>query len=113
MIYEEPGNAKVRAMSSTYLWGKDFLVTPVLKKGQTKADVYFPARSAWFDFYTGERQAGGATRSIELSPDHVPVYVRAGAFVPKVVQTTRLQHQKHRAALLARCLGARRLRQAV
>jgi len=91
MLYEEPGNAKVRAMSSTYLWGKDFLVTPVLKQGAATADVYFPARSAWFDFYNGERHAGGATESVKLSDDHVPVYVRAGAFIPmvKVVQTTR------------------------
>jgi alpha-glucosidase/oligosaccharide 4-alpha-D-glucosyltransferase len=91
MLYEEPGNAKVRAMSSTYLWGKDFLVTPVLKQGATTADVYFPARSAWFDFHSGERQAGGATRTVKLAADHVPVYVRAGAFIPmaKVVQTTR------------------------
>ncbi|MBV7537073.1 DUF4968 domain-containing protein [Duganella sp. sic0402] len=91
MLYEEPGNARVRAMSSTYLWGKDLLVTPVLKQGQKTADVYFPARSAWFDFYTGEKQAGGATRAIALTADHVPVYVRAGAFIPmsKVVQTTR------------------------
>ncbi|MYN26284.1 TIM-barrel domain-containing protein [Duganella levis] len=91
MLYEEPGNAKVRAMSSTYLWGKDFLVTPVLKPGATRTDVYFPARSTWFDFYTDEKQAGGATRSVALTPDHVPVYVRAGAFIPmtKVVQTTR------------------------
>jgi alpha-glucosidase (family GH31 glycosyl hydrolase) len=91
MLYEEPTNVKVRAMSSTYLWGKDFLVTPVLTAGATKADVYFPATSAWFDFYSGERQAGGATKSVKLSPDHVPVYVRAGAFIPmtRVVQTTR------------------------
>jgi alpha-glucosidase/oligosaccharide 4-alpha-D-glucosyltransferase len=91
MLYEEPGNAKVRAMSSTYLWGKDFLVTPVLIKGATKADVYFPARSAWFDFYSGEKHAGGATETVALAQDHVPVYVRAGAFIPmvKVVQSTR------------------------
>jgi alpha-glucosidase/oligosaccharide 4-alpha-D-glucosyltransferase len=91
MLYEEPGNAKVRAMSSTYLWGKDFLVTPVLKQGATTAEVYFPARSAWYDFYSGERQPGGATRTVKLAADHVPVYVRAGAFIPMVkpVQTTR------------------------
>src|SRR5471032_550080 len=97
MLYEEPGNAKVRAMSSTYLWGKDLLVTPVLKQGATTADVYFPARSAWFDFYSGEKHAGGATVSVKLSADHVPVYVRAGAFIPmaKVVQTTRDYSTKH------------------
>ncbi|MBV6324840.1 TIM-barrel domain-containing protein [Duganella violaceipulchra] len=97
MLYEEPGNAKVRAMSSTYLWGKDFLVTPVLKQGATTAEVYFPARSAWFDFYSGEKYAGGATVSVKLNADHVPVYVRAGAFIPmaKVVQTTRDYSTKH------------------
>jgi oligosaccharide 4-alpha-D-glucosyltransferase len=91
MLYEEPNNPKVRSMSSTYLWGKDFLVTPVMTPGATKADVYFPATAAWFDFYSGERQAGGATRSVPLGADHVPVYVRAGAFIPmtRVVQTTR------------------------
>jgi alpha-glucosidase/oligosaccharide 4-alpha-D-glucosyltransferase len=91
MLYEEPGNAKVRAMSSTYLWGKDLLVTPVLKQGATSVEVYFPARSAWFDFYTGEKRAGGVTDTVALAADHVPVYVRAGAFIPMVkpVQTTR------------------------
>jgi alpha-glucosidase/oligosaccharide 4-alpha-D-glucosyltransferase len=91
MLYEEPGNAALRAMSSTYLWGKDFLVTPVLKAGAASAEVYFPARSAWFDFYSGARHAGGASASVALAEDHIPVYVRAGAFIPMaaVVQTTR------------------------
>ena len=91
MLYEEPDNASVRAMSSTYLWGKDFLVTPVLKAGATRQEVYFPARSAWFDFYSDARQKGGVKKSVALAADHIPVYVRAGAFIPlaKVVQTTR------------------------
>ncbi|MGV7211479.1 TIM-barrel domain-containing protein [Oxalobacteraceae bacterium A2-2] len=91
MVYEEPDNPKARAMSSSYLWGPDFLVTPVLAKGATTQEVYFPARSAWYDFYTGQKHAGGATETVALVPEHIPVYVRAGAFVPlaKVVQTTR------------------------
>ncbi|MDR7051726.1 alpha-glucosidase/oligosaccharide 4-alpha-D-glucosyltransferase [Duganella sp. 3397] len=91
MVYEEPGNPKAQSMSSTYLWGKDFLVTPVMTKGAQAADVYFPATSAWFDFYTGERHAGGASKTVALKADHIPVYVRAGAFIPMtaVVQTTR------------------------
>jgi len=91
MLYEEPNNAKARTMSSTYLWGKDFLVTPVLKAGITTQEVYFPARSAWFDFYSDAKHKGGATESVPLAADHIPVYVRAGALIPmaKVVQTTR------------------------
>ena len=91
MVYEEPASPQAQAMSSTYLWGKDFLVTPVMTKGAQKADVYFPATAAWFDFYTGERHAGGKTKTVPLVQDHIPVYVRAGAFIPMtdVVQTTR------------------------
>ncbi|KQQ33578.1 glycosyl hydrolase [Duganella sp. Leaf126] len=91
IVYEEPHNPKAQAMSSTYLWGHDLLVTPVLTKGATTAQVYFPATAAWFDFYTGERHAGGASETVALRPDHLPVYVRAGAFIPMtaVVPTTR------------------------
>lgn len=91
MVYEEPGNPKAQSMSSTYLWGKDLLVTPVMTKGARTAAVYFPATSPWFDFYTGERHAGGASKAVALKADHIPVYVRAGAFIPMtaVVQTTR------------------------
>jgi alpha-glucosidase/oligosaccharide 4-alpha-D-glucosyltransferase len=91
MLYEEPDNAKARTVSSTYLWGKDFLVTPVLKAGASTQQVWFPAHSAWFDFYTDARHPGGTTESVALAPDHIPVYVRGGAFIPlaKLVQTTR------------------------
>jgi oligosaccharide 4-alpha-D-glucosyltransferase len=97
MVYEEPDNPAAQAMSSTYLWGRDFLVTPVMTKGAQTASVYFPATSAWFDFYSGERYAGGATRTVKLTESHIPVYVRAGAFIPMadVVQTTRDYTTRH------------------
>lgn len=97
MLYEEPRNAKVQAMSSTYLWGKDLLVTPVLAKGASTVEVYFPARSVWFDFHTGAKHAGGMSDSVKLEADHIPVYVRGGAFIPmaKVVQSTRDYNTRH------------------
>jgi alpha-glucosidase/oligosaccharide 4-alpha-D-glucosyltransferase len=103
-------------MSSTYLWGKDLLVTPVLAKGASTAEVYFPARSAWFDFYTGAKHAGGISDSVKLEADHVPVYVRAGAFIPmaKVVQSTRDYNTKHiELHYYHDASGQRRQRQAV
>jgi len=97
MVYEEPANPQAQAMSSTYLWGKDFLVTPVMTKGAATAQVYFPATAAWFDFYTGERHAGGGSKTVPLVASHIPVYVRAGAFIPMtaVVQTTRDYNTRH------------------
>jgi alpha-glucosidase/oligosaccharide 4-alpha-D-glucosyltransferase len=91
VLFDEPeGNAA--AVSSTYLWGPDFLVAPVVEPGATRKEVYFPVKdSTWFDFYTDKPHHGGILEVVRTVPEHIPVFVRAGAFVPMapVVQTTR------------------------
>ena len=91
MLYEEPGNAKARDETGAYLWGDAFLVAPVVEQGQKQKEVYFPATAAWFDFHSGQRHAPGSTAVVTLAPDRIPVYVRAGAFVPMApdMQNTR------------------------
>ncbi len=76
--------------SSTYLWGKDFLITPILKAGVKETTVYFPKNATWFNFYTDERITGGQSKKIKVAKNSIPTYVRAGAFIPqtKIVQTT-------------------------
>jgi oligosaccharide 4-alpha-D-glucosyltransferase len=91
LMYEEPEKNQLLTVSDTYLWGNDFLVTPIVEAGAIKKDVYFPATSAWFDFYSDKKHLGGITEAVNVVPDHIPVFVRAGAFIPmtKVVQSTR------------------------
>ncbi|KQV54053.1 glycosyl hydrolase [Duganella sp. Root336D2] len=79
-------------VASTYLWGKDFLVAPVTEPGAQRKEVNFPASAkVWFDFYSGAAHKGGINEVVPVAAEHIPVFVRAGAFVPlaKVVQTTR------------------------
>ena len=73
-----------------FLWGDAFLVAPVLEKGAAARAVPLPAGSAWFDFATDERHAGGQTLAAALAPERIPVFVRAGAFVPMIapIQST-------------------------
>lgn len=82
LFFEEPNNKTLYGVSDTYLWGDNILVSPVLEEGQKEKEVYFPATNNWFDFYTDTKYEGGTTASISLSKDHIPVFVRAGAFVP-------------------------------
>ena len=94
ILFEEPESDPVptTAMSSTYLWGPDFLVAPVVEAGQLRKEVYFPKKGGvWFDFYTGQPHRGGILETVATVPEHIPTYVRAGAFVPlaKVVHSTR------------------------
>ena len=76
--------------SDEYLWGDDFLVTPVTGKGQKSKEIYFPKGTNWYDFFTGKKYEDGKTKSVDLVKNHIPVFVRGGAFVPMVpvVQNT-------------------------
>ncbi len=91
MLYEEPDNEAMRTVASAYLWGNELLVAPITEAGARRKEVYLPKRSAWFDFNSGRRYNGGITAVVPVALDHIPVFVRAGAFLPMVepVQTTR------------------------
>jgi alpha-glucosidase (family GH31 glycosyl hydrolase) len=67
--------------SDEFLWGRDFLVAPVVEQGATSRNVYLP-RGTWYDFWTNERMDGGreVTRAVDL--ETMPLYVRAGAILP-------------------------------
>jgi oligosaccharide 4-alpha-D-glucosyltransferase len=90
LFFEEPENSKLLTVCETYLWGNDFLVTPITKAGVTSTSVYFPKNNNWFDFYTDEEQKAGTTSTIAVAEDHIPVFVRGGAFIPmiKTIQNT-------------------------
>ncbi len=90
LFFEEPDNPKLLTVCETYLWGNDFWVTPIIKAGVTSTSVYFPKNNNWFDFYTDEEQLAGTTSTIAVVEDHIPVFVRGGAFIPmiKTIQNT-------------------------
>ncbi len=76
-----PGDVEAVKLGDEYLWGRDLLVAPVVKKGATSRRVYLPAGS-WYDWWTGERVAGGrwVERPVDLAT--LPLYARAGAIIP-------------------------------
>jgi alpha-glucosidase (family GH31 glycosyl hydrolase) len=90
LFFEEPENMEIYEVANTYLWGNDFLVSPVMQDSINKKEVYFPGKGNWFDFYSGKKHKGGTRDSISVSQDHIPTYVRGGAFIPmaKPLQTT-------------------------
>lgn len=90
LLFEEPDNKALLSISETYLWGNDFLVTPITKAGINSTSIYFPKNNNWFDFYTDEKQVGGTTKNVTVVENHIPVFVRGGAFIPliKTIQNT-------------------------
>ena len=90
LFFEEPENQKLLNSSESYLWGNDLLVTPIVKPGITTTSVYFPKNNNWFDFYSDEKHTGGSVENVAVAEDHIPVFVRGGAFIPmiKTIQNT-------------------------
>lgn len=90
LFFEEPGNFRLYSVAGTYLWGDNFLISPVLQEHVNQQEVYFPKPSNWFDYYTGEKFSGGQSAIVELDERYIPTYVRGGAIIPmaKPLQTT-------------------------
>jgi alpha-D-xyloside xylohydrolase len=71
------------AHTDEYLLGDDLLVAPVLEKQVATRPVYLPP-GGWFDFWTQAYLDGGQTVTWSGDPTQMPLYVRAGAIVPRV-----------------------------
>ncbi|MGC6438931.1 MAG: TIM-barrel domain-containing protein [Flavobacteriaceae bacterium] len=89
-LFFEDNNEVFKTLSTAYLWGQDFLVSPITKPGQKAQKIHFPKSSNWFDFYSGKKYVGGTVESIATTDTHIPTFVRGGAIVPMVdpVQST-------------------------
>jgi alpha-glucosidase (family GH31 glycosyl hydrolase) len=90
LFFEEPENETLLNKSDGYLWGKDFLIYPIMEANQSINEVYFPKNSNWIDFYSKRKYIGGSTEIIYVPKNYISTFVRSGVLIPmtKVVQTT-------------------------
>ena len=77
-----PGDANVSNLGTQYMFGPAFLVAPVTEQGQTEKEVYLPAGSDWYNFWTNEKLSGGRWIKVAAPIEQIPVFVRAGSIVP-------------------------------
>jgi oligosaccharide 4-alpha-D-glucosyltransferase len=69
---------------NTYLWGDNFLVSPVTQKGVREWKVTLPKGCNWFNYFTGELVEGGQEVMVPVSINNIPVFVKGGSFIPMV-----------------------------
>lgn len=88
-------------INDAFMFGKSILVSPVTHSMYSKTvvqgadtlqvedfstirskETYLPSGVDWFDFWTGERLAGGKKVSKPTPLDIIPLYVKAGTILP-------------------------------
>jgi alpha-D-xyloside xylohydrolase len=73
---------KVANIGDEYMFGPALLVAPVTEQGRTSREVYLPAGTDWFNYWTNERVHGGQSIAVAAPIDTIPLFVRAGSILP-------------------------------
>ena len=79
-----PDDSDTYSVKDQYMFGKAFLVAPVLSDGVIDRKVYLPHTSSnrWIDFWTGYTMRGGKQITKTAPMDLIPLYVPAGTILP-------------------------------
>jgi alpha-D-xyloside xylohydrolase len=97
VIMDYPDDPQTQNLDDEYLMGDSVLVAPVIvapragggrggpaaapASGDTQRSVYLP-EGDWYDFWTGEKQAGQRRLTVTVPLDRIPIFVKAGAVLP-------------------------------
>lgn len=91
MMFEDETNTDWFDIADQYLWGDSFLVKPIIHANATKVTMTLP-KGYWFDFWNDGVYQGQQNVELKTELKHLPVLVRAGAFIPMIepIQSTSL-----------------------
>jgi len=82
ILYEFPTDPETYDQNFNYLLGTGLLVAPIYHPQAETWDVYLPDGVTWCDYYSGQWHNGGQTITVQTSPDHIPLFAKAGAMIP-------------------------------
>jgi alpha-D-xyloside xylohydrolase len=82
LVLQHQDDARARTAKDEYLFGPDMLVAPVVDEG-TQRPVYLPPGN-WVNYWSGAQVSGGRTVIADAPLATIPVWVRAGAVLPKI-----------------------------
>ncbi len=99
LVLEYPEDEQVRNRNDEFLLGGRVLVSPVVEQGAREKLVYLP-EGVWYDYWTGEALEGGQSHIRKAPLDTCPIFVKAGAVIPKYPVRTHVGKEKDELLIL-------------
>lgn len=88
LTYDFPVDPNAALNGDEFMFGPSLLVCPVclprnIHKGNYSVFLpKIPECDVWYDFYTHEKYSGVRNAVLDLSDEHIPVFVPAGSIIP-------------------------------
>lgn len=82
LLMDFTADREVYDQEGEYMFGRSLLVAPVTAPGASDWNVYLPAGSDWWNFWTNREVKGGRSVDTPAPLDVIPLYVRAGSILP-------------------------------
>jgi alpha-D-xyloside xylohydrolase len=80
LVMDYPDDPATWPVDNQYMMGESLLVAPAFA-GEPARSVYLPT-GEWFDFWTGQRQAGKQRIQVKPPLEQIPIFVKAGTILP-------------------------------
>jgi alpha-glucosidase (family GH31 glycosyl hydrolase) len=82
LLFDYQKTEKTHKIDQQYLFGESLMICPVTEPSVNMLSVYFPPGNGWFHFFTGKQYSADTTLNIEVTTDHIPVFVKSGSIIP-------------------------------
>lgn len=81
MLLDYQRDSRVIPLWDQYMFGRDLLVAPIIREGETSREVYLPA-GRWWHLFQNRWYEGGRTHQVAAPLEEIPVYLREGTILP-------------------------------
>lgn len=81
VVYDQE-DAQTHYRNDEFMFGDKILVCPILEPNAKGRRMYIP-RGEWYNFWTRETITGGKEAWVDADIDEIPLFVKAGAIIPR------------------------------
>lgn len=82
LAYYDQHDQQTHFRTDEFIFGDHILVCPIQEPNAKGRRMYIP-KGQWHNFWTGEIVEGGVERWVVADLDKIPIFIKAGAIIPK------------------------------